>query len=1211
MDVYEVGTLDANFLRYGLHNALQKCPLVANRENWNVARINEKLSAPATRLQGLAVLEAFLPQCPDDLFGEHAVSWMQQCLHTLEAHGRGAAVPLAFHVLEMLLQMSSHFSELTKVISSTVVSKALEKIVISLDADSAPALKCLRVLMTHYGGACGVSKSLLEQALLRSVANPQRAARAAGCWALLAAVGGAGGQRANHKQRWADLQLRLCNTLHHLLGRLLRRYRVLHSWTETDDILPLPEVNEANPVASSQQLTKQLCSVAKFLQAMLRGVFPAVKSVSAGEIMEVVCRGLAVNCFTPPSRDADRDVVVATCLPDIHVAMLGVLEALIACCGRNLIPFCGVICELALQELKWTATESSHYASERPFGPVRIAACRALTAWCGVSKAASLVEKYAEQLVVVLLPDVQSSKPGISLSVPASKGKDSSKEAPKADRPGGSPSRRSKLRDSRANSEVCAAALELLCAMLSSAAPFVPAKLHKVLQEAAATLVLDIQRSGEPGELPVPYSVPGCRLGLYRLLETLAMWPHGERAPPTHFALVAFSRGQADNDSQVSSFCTTALCHMEKIAHPAFASLQFPVAARSEGPTKEWRSEMPASRLGLQSSQVDVSSFTEDKGNTISTDRVEPGLDITEVSSSEDNVEEIAVEAVSQESDSDDVDDDDDGLRITSEVLPKTKQIALDSSSSSSTPVLVDIDEHSMSQDEDGSVNVEDVVVLSDESSDGIEGWTVVEKAKSKKMNLKEKAMQKAVSNKEVANTATAVRQGNLTESLCLSSFKEHEGETDHCWTAEEAALVSDIVKDFESEVDKTIDSHNSSEAMSEDEGETEERVDVPVAAIAASKFEASQSNRAGEWVANKKNPQKRDASPLPSSAPKNKKQRTDRHQLRENKNVQGIDSDVEEVAQVASKEMGEEDETAKVKNKHAKLKMSTSEDQHVESLEQPKKVVSASEQLEEVKDQEIHSSQMNTENVNIEHIKSQESMHTEEKLDPVKQCSAPLDTSRESVEQVEVRVDGETEKDSDSVRNHPALSETSEQDCVLVVPGQGSPEQMETCDGDSEQVTELERERTGKGSDLVQTCLTEVETSDKNTDQVKALEDEGNEDGNDSEQMSSTPMKPVEIQEPEGPENEDGLVQAQPAQVETCEDNRCQVIGQGLVGSPECHSPEVQLVKQATHVNTNDREISLCEGNEENSKIPEEQRNGHPAVQLPQTVEESASEKN
>ncbi|XP_069676657.1 proline-, glutamic acid- and leucine-rich protein 1-like [Periplaneta americana] len=553
-----------------------------------VAYINNKLNTSTTRHEGLLLLKTFLPQCSVDLFGEYVVSWMEQCLKIREDdQNKKVFTNTSYQVLKILLQMSDSMPELKRPVSGLVVPKVIDNFQQILPKEAPlSVLECLEILMSNYGPSCGQQKNILEKCLLQYIdtVDVNISKRTARCVAFLPLLGGGGSLGANHVARWKQDLQKICATLHCILDDLFDNIRELpNSYRNTteSETLPLPAITETTPLVRVYQLATRFVNVSRCLQAMLVCEFPVEKTVLPDVILGLVCRGLGVNSHTLGKKVSTDLLMVGAMLPQIHVSLLNIVDALITCCGRNLLPFASVICKLVLQTLKWTSTEKWMYGIEKPYGQLRVAAYNTLTLWLQTSNCSSCVELLSEQLVSIIVQDIRFEKELVTLSVKNSKSNTGKKQHKNKqalpDEQGIDKSKRH-IPDQKANSKTCKAALKALQWILHAAASFIKPDIHRLLQEITVGQLCDIQRTSKPQDLPLPYCDAACRLELYQLLYTLTLEPHTTWPPPTQFALCMLSRGRSDLNMKVSGFCTSALTAVEKIVHPAGGTLQFPVS---------------------------------------------------------------------------------------------------------------------------------------------------------------------------------------------------------------------------------------------------------------------------------------------------------------------------------------------------------------------------------------------------------------------------------------------------------------------------------------------------------------------------------------------------------------------------------------------------------------------------------------------------------
>ncbi|KAJ4429172.1 hypothetical protein ANN_26175, partial [Periplaneta americana] len=430
-------------------------------------------------------------------------------------------------------------------------------------------------------------QNILEKCLLQYIdtVDVNISKRTARCVAFLPLLGGGGSLGANHVARWKQDLQKICATLHRILDDLFDNIRELpvchkalrkeNSYRNTteSETLPLPAITETTPLVRVYQLATRFVNVSRCLQAMLVCEFPVEKTVLPDVILGLVCRGLGVNSHTLGKKVSTDLLMVGAMLPQIHVSLLNIVDALITCCGRNLLPFASVICKLVLQTLKWTSTEKWMYGIEKPYGQLRVAAYNTLTLWLQTSNCSSCVELLSEQLVSIIVQDIRFEKELVTLSVSkiplwlnsavmrenevknskSNTGKKQHKNKQALPDEQGIDKSKRHIPDQKANSKTCKAALKALQWILHAAASFIKPDIHRLLQEITVGQLCDIQRTSKPQDLPLPYCDAACRLELYQLLYTLTLEPHTTWPPPTQFALCMLSRGRSDLNMKMAA----------------------------------------------------------------------------------------------------------------------------------------------------------------------------------------------------------------------------------------------------------------------------------------------------------------------------------------------------------------------------------------------------------------------------------------------------------------------------------------------------------------------------------------------------------------------------------------------------------------------------------------------------------------------------------
>ncbi|KAK3923528.1 Proline-, glutamic acid- and leucine-rich protein 1 [Frankliniella fusca] len=519
--------------------------------------INTKLNDSSTRFHGLILLHTFLPQCSLDILSQNACSWMQFCLKGISVRKTSEA---AFSVFQILLEQSVLVPELAKHVSSVIVASFAEQINHGIPPQAnVRALECLEKCMQLYNGPCGPHRKVFEHFLFSMVdsTDPERF-KAARCVAMLPQIGGGGVGGIQYENSWVTQHHSILRTLHLLLDELYSNVNelnmVINKLGDVDP-LSLPAIEEANPMMFVRKLMSRFVNVSSYLMFMLILPYPVPKEISAECIMHLVSRGLGVTGSSIGNVKTTHSLALLADLPFVHTSLLKVLEALMMICGTNILPFASLICKLAVQSLKWTSVDDWPFGTDKPFSILRAQAYHIIKVWCGIGKSGSNINNFAQQLVELAKSDIYSDK---QKQIPTfNKKQRNAKPKGRSSLPNESKTEGQLPCNKSANKDVCVAALQAMQAMLMSASSQVQPVVHKVLHEVVVSLLLKVTNKVE--DAPIPYTLKEPRLELYSLLLQLVLDSHHNLPPPT----------------SISRLCQIALSSIDKIIHPAYASLNF------------------------------------------------------------------------------------------------------------------------------------------------------------------------------------------------------------------------------------------------------------------------------------------------------------------------------------------------------------------------------------------------------------------------------------------------------------------------------------------------------------------------------------------------------------------------------------------------------------------------------------------------------------
>lgn len=134
-----------------------------------VSLISNYLNEMSSKHQGLLLLNAFLPQCPLDLFEQKGAIWITLCTKVCAQKKPLQSVAAAYDVLSKLTQKSVHVPELGKAMSNNLLAKIMESTIGLPAGTHFAALKFLEVAMQTYPGAAGLAKSATEKFIVSFV----------------------------------------------------------------------------------------------------------------------------------------------------------------------------------------------------------------------------------------------------------------------------------------------------------------------------------------------------------------------------------------------------------------------------------------------------------------------------------------------------------------------------------------------------------------------------------------------------------------------------------------------------------------------------------------------------------------------------------------------------------------------------------------------------------------------------------------------------------------------------------------------------------------------------------------------------------------------------------------------------------------------------------------------------------------------------------
>ncbi|XP_076344010.1 uncharacterized protein LOC143243987 isoform X1 [Tachypleus tridentatus] len=580
----ETYSLDLKYQYLEAVDTFQSFSGQSSKNTENVTKeIKDNLKTPEKRTHGLLLLRKFLGQCSSEVFMENSLSWA----HSLSLILKNNCIEpkhLACSILSRLLEHLSSFPELWREAAGRIIPSLVETLTHTPSPEEMldDLTMCLSHCMLIFPGPCGQFKNRIELFLLAHVdkwkfRSPEHLAL---CFALLPSCGGGGNQGKIHAAAWSEQMDKVLGVMHGILDSL---YEQLENdsrkfYDNAHELLNLPPVETDDPVSVAFLSQKRFEVLGFCISKMLSVEFPVTVVVPVNALLNLIYRTCAVNPTILMNRASSSAELVATVLPSLHTSALQILEALILSCRKILVPRSLYINKLFVQELGWSLVNGNWFGRDRPFSSVRKTCYQVISSWLKVLGASSGVDILSEKIWKHMAADIQSEDNILKLQKQSSGSKLAGKQKDKQNKA----SKKSfdlnqgfgfhRKFSSKANKSVCSEALRALKTLLYAVGCILKPDIHKDIHHKVVHLLHQVQQN--PNNPPVPYSDRSCRLELYSVLIAAILSPHSSWPPPLQPAVKIFTKGQQEQDSQVSEFCMSALATCVTILHPQVAIIR-------------------------------------------------------------------------------------------------------------------------------------------------------------------------------------------------------------------------------------------------------------------------------------------------------------------------------------------------------------------------------------------------------------------------------------------------------------------------------------------------------------------------------------------------------------------------------------------------------------------------------------------------------------
>ncbi|KAI8114731.1 glutamic acid and leucine-rich protein 1, Proline [Lucilia cuprina] len=398
-----------------------------------VQNITSLLTKSTSRSLGLRLLTKYIDLCPIEVLEKKGNLWITLVLKAFNSQELNCDALLIFEVLGKIIKRSLHSTDLAKSFASTHISKVYENLTKVSQFQVKYALSCIETCLRTYPGSSGPSKGVLERFLWKNVdhLDGEVVQNCGKCLHLLQQVKGGGVQGVNHKTQWKNYQLQLIGGIHSVYNEMFSNCAEIYE--EKIEQVKFPWEAEqhkfdAEPVRKAAQMYTRCHNMIKYLIIALSEPFPVEKPILVRKVLNVVVRGLSVNCLMLEQNPIADNIALSILLPKIHVDLFELLKVAVLILRGHVRPYSELILGLIIDALKWTSTKSSH-SEQKTLLVLRKQVYETASLWCKILNSGNRCETVAEYLFQEIFSDITPTQSEFTLKVLGGARKHMSKKA--------------------------------------------------------------------------------------------------------------------------------------------------------------------------------------------------------------------------------------------------------------------------------------------------------------------------------------------------------------------------------------------------------------------------------------------------------------------------------------------------------------------------------------------------------------------------------------------------------------------------------------------------------------------------------------------------------------------------------------------------------------------------------------------------------------